>query len=133
MQFLLRVRKLDNVVGFPLEFEHGAQVWPKKCTMQRPIKLGLCLGWKGQWICCVTRGREGAEGREGRGGREGGREGERREGEKREGERREGREGEEGGRGGMTVIHIILPAPYMQTNNEELYLYNNDVTYYVMT
>ena len=27
-------------------------------------KLGLCLGWKGQCICCVTR----------RGGREGGRE-----------------------------------------------------------
>ena len=34
----LQARKLDNVVGFPLEFEHGAQVWPKKCTMQRPIK-----------------------------------------------------------------------------------------------
>ena len=31
----------------------------------------------------------------------------------------------------MTVIHIILMAPYIQTNNEELYLYNNDVTYYV--
>ena len=45
-----------------------------------------------------------------------------REGERREGERREGREGE---RGGMTVIHIILMAPYIQTNNEELYLYNN--------
>ena len=51
-----------------------------------------------------------------------------------------GREGEgrkEGGRGweegGMTVIHIILMAPYIQTNNEELYLYNNDVTYYVIT
>ena len=36
-------------------------------------------------------------------------------------------------RGGMTVIHIILMAPYIQTNNEELYLYNNDVTYYVIT
>ena len=58
------------------------------------------------------------EGGEGRGGREG---------ERREGERREG------GRGGMTVIHIILMAPYIQTNNEELYLYNNDVTYYVIT
>ena len=35
-----------------------------------------------------------------------------------------GREGgKEGGReGGMTVIHIILMAPYIQTNNEELYL-----------
>ena len=50
------------------------------------------------------------------GGREGGRE-----------------EGGEGGRGGMTVIHIILMAPYIQTNNEELYLYNNDITYYVIT
>ena len=56
------------------------------------------------------------------GGREGGR----------EGEGRGGRDGE-GGRGGMTVIHIILMAPYIQTNNEELYLYNNDVTYYVIT
>ena len=28
----------------------------------------------------------------------------------------------------MTVIHIILMAPYIETNNEELYLYNNDVT-----
>ena len=43
----------------------------------------------------------------------------------------EGRGGE--GRGGMTVIHIVLMAPYIQTNNEELYLYNNDVTYYVIT
>ena len=33
----------------------------------------------------------------------------------------------------MTVIHIILMAPYIQTNNEEQYLYNNDVTYYVIT
>ena len=33
----------------------------------------------------------------------------------------------------MTVIHIILMAPYIQTNNEELYLCNNDVTYYVIT
>ena len=55
-------------------------------------------------------------GGEGRGGREGGRE-----------------EGGEGGRGGMTVIHIILMAPYIQTNNEELYLFNNDVTYYVIS
>ena len=53
---------------------------------------------------------------------EGGREGRGGEGE-REGEREEGRE--EGGRGGMTVIHIILMAPQ--------YLYNNDVTYYVIT
>ena len=66
-------------------------------------------------------GREGWEGRGGEGGREGGRE---------EGGREEGGEG---GRGGMTVIHIILMAPYIQTNNEELYLYNNDVTYYVIT
>ena len=33
----------------------------------------------------------------------------------------------------MTVIHIILMAPYIQTNNEELYLYSNDVTCYVIT
>ena len=33
----------------------------------------------------------------------------------------------------MTVIHIILMAPYIQTKNEELYLYNNDVTYYVIS
>ena len=64
-------------------------------------------------MCCVTRGREGG----GEGGREGG------------GRERGGR----GGRGGMTVIHIILMAPYIQTNNEELYLYNNDVTYYIIT
>ena len=31
------------------------------------------------------------------------------------------------------TIHIILMAPYIQTNNEELNLYNNDVTYYVLT
>ena len=66
-------------------------------------------------------GREGGEGRggEGRGGEGRGGEG--------------GREGMGGGRGGMNVIHIILMAPYIQTNNEELYLYNNDVTYYVIT
>ena len=33
----------------------------------------------------------------------------------------------------MTVIHIILMGPYIQTNNEALYLYNNDVTYYIIT
>ena len=33
----------------------------------------------------------------------------------------------------LCSIHIILMAPYMETNNEELYLYNNDVTYYVIT
>ena len=33
----------------------------------------------------------------------------------------------------MTVILIMPMAPYIQTNNEELYLYNNDVTYYVIT
>ena len=33
--------------------------------------------------------------------------------------------GGRGGMGGMTVIHIILMAPP--------YLYNNDVTYYVIT
>ena len=50
------------------------------------------------------------------------------------GEGRGGEGGDGGGReGGMTVIHIILMAPYIQTNNEELYFYNNDVTYYVIT
>ena len=62
------------------------------------------------------------------GGREGGEE---RRGEGRGGERgREGgreRGGRGGGRGGMTVIHsILMAAQYM-------YLYNNDVTYYVIT
>ena len=72
----------------------------------------------------------GREGREGRGGE--GRGGEGRGG--REVRREGGREeGGEGGRGRMTVIHIILMAPYIQTNNEELYLYNNDVTCYVIT
>ena len=33
----------------------------------------------------------------------------------------------------MNVIHIILMAPYIQTNNEEQYLSNNDITYYVIT
>ena len=64
------------------------------------------------------------EGGEGSGGEGRGGEGRETGGRKRGGRR---------GRGGMTVIHIILMAPYMQTNNEELYLYNNDVTYYVIT
>ena len=57
--------------------------------------LGLCLGWKGQLIRCVTR-REGGRvgGREGRGG-EGGREGGREEG-GRGGRERGGRGGREG-------------------------------------
>ena len=50
-------------------------------------------------------------------GKEGGRE--------RGGEGRGEEAGREGGRGGMTVIHIILMAAQ--------YLYNNDVTYYVIT
>ena len=33
-----QARKFDNVVGFPLKFERGEQVWPKKCAMQSPIK-----------------------------------------------------------------------------------------------
>ena len=52
-----------------------------------PSELGICLGWKGQYICCVTRGREGRGG-EGRGG----------EGRGGEGVREGG--GERGGRGG---------------------------------
>ena len=55
-----------------------------KCGITHDVKiesslLWLCLGWKGQGICCVTRGREGVReggreggGGEGRGGREGG-------------------------------------------------------------
>ena len=43
------------------------------------VLLGLCLGWKGLCIRCVTRGREGREGRggegRGRGGEESGGEG----------------------------------------------------------
>ena len=64
----------------------------------------------------------GREGGEGRGGG-----GEGRGGEGREGEREGGREGgrERGVRGEMTAIHIILMAAQ--------YLYNNDVTYYVIT
>ena len=53
------------------------------------------------------RERRGGDGRGGEGGREG------------EGGRARG------GSGGMTVIHIILMAAQ--------YLYNNDVTYYVIT
>ena len=37
-------------------------------VMSITVILGLCLGWKGQFICCVTRGREGGRGWEGRGG-----------------------------------------------------------------
>ena len=59
----------------------------------------------------------GGEGGEGRGGREGWREG----GREGEGERREGMEG---GRGEMIVIHILMALQY---------LYNNHVTYYVIT
>ena len=51
-------------------------------TTMACTQLRLCLGWKGQWICCVTiikeggrEGRDGGEGREGREGGEGGREG----------------------------------------------------------
>ena len=65
---------------------------------------------------------------EGHGGREGG-EGGREEG-GREGGGREGRDGEEGrqvgegGRGGMTDIHILMAPQYLN---------NNHVTYYVIT
>ena len=52
---------------------------------------------------------------------EGGREG--RGGEGREGERREGRDD----------CYTYYSDGTIQPNNEELYLYNNDVTYYVIT
>ena len=63
-------------------------------------------GKDNEFVVSLEGGREGREGRGGEGRGEGGRE-----------------EGGKGGRGGMTVIHIILMAPQ--------YLYNNDVTYYV--
>ena len=133
-------------------------MYPYQQTAYGMDKLGLCLGGKGQLIRCVTRGEgRGAEGRggererrgaEGSGGERrgaegsgGGNGGERSGGERRGaegsggrgGERRGGEREEGGGRGGMTVIHIIMMSPYIQTNNEELYVYNNDVTHYVTT
>ena len=62
-------------------------------------ELGLCLGWKGQLIRCVTRGREG-----GREGRRGG----------------EGREGGDGGREGRDDCYTYYSdgTIYIQTNNE---------------
>ena len=70
----------------------------------------------------------GREGREGRGGEGRGEEG--RGGEGREGGREEG---EEGGREGRDDCYTYYSDGTIQTNNEELYLYNNDVTYYVIT
>ena len=49
---------------------YGCLLCIEDISLVASTKLGLCLGWKGQCICCVTRGREG-----GRGGRERGREG----------------------------------------------------------
>ena len=66
----------------------------------------------------MTSGREGGKGGEGRGGVGRGVEG--REGEKREGERREG------GREGRDDC-------YTYYSDGPQYLYNNDVTYYVIT
>ena len=78
------------------------------CLPVRSISiLGLCLGWKGQLIYCVTRGeggdggRGGSLGEGGREGGEGGREGGR-------GGREGGREGGGEGREGMTVIHTLI-------------------------
>ena len=58
----------------PWYTEHTAHV--SGMTQRQQHYLGLCLGGKGQLICCVTRGREGGKGgvgrvgeeREGRGG-----------------------------------------------------------------
>ena len=81
-----------------------------------------------EFVVSLEGWREGGEGRgeggEGRGGGGEGRGGEGRGGEGRGG-REGGREEGEGGKGGMTVIHIILMAAQ--------YLYNNDVTYYEIT
>ena len=73
-----------------------------RIAIQDNVTLGLCLGWKGQCIRCVTRGREL--------GREGGRGGEGRGGEGRGGEGRggEGRGGREGG-DGLLWHHIYRP------------------------
>ena len=60
--------------------------------------MGLYLGGKEQWMCCVTRGREGRDGR-GRGG-----------------------EGGEGGSGGMTVIHILMAPQYVNSNHVTYYV-----------
>ena len=109
---------------------HVAQSSAKMIRNGIWTQLGLCLGWKGQWMCCVARGREGGRGGEGRGGEGRGRGGEGRGGEGRGGEGRggeggegrggrggrggvggEGREGGrrgEGGRGGINVIHILM-------------------------
>ena len=68
---------------------------------------------------------------------EGGRGGEGRGGEGRGGEGREGRGGGRGGRGGegegRDDCYTYYSDGTIQTNNEELYLFNNDVTYYVIT
>ena len=81
---MLRVARITDVQIISLR---GADLCSFFAVPHSGIKLGLCLGGKGQWICCVTRG----------GWREGvGREGERREG--REGMGGEGGRGE-GGRG----------------------------------
>ena len=104
-----------KLISSPLTPSHrktdGQLCYSHSTTSHVFTELGLCLGWKGQWICCVTRGDGGREGeggkdeggRKGRGwrevvGREGGREGGREEG--REGGQGEGREGGEGGREG---------------------------------
>ena len=83
---------------------------PSAMIGQYTLKTGYTLKPGGEGRGGGGEGR-GGEGREG--GRERGREGGR------------GGEGGEGGRGGMTVIHIIMMAAQ--------YLYNNDVTYYVIT
>ena len=56
-------------------------------------------------------------------------------GEGRKGERRDGREGGREGRNDYYTYYSdgTIYSACLQTNNEELYLYNNDVTYYVIT
>ena len=98
---------------------------PTKFKIHHPLlgQLGLCLGWKGHEFV-GGRGREDGGERVGRGRREGGGDvGERGRMREREGGwgKREG-----GGRGGMTVIHIVIG---MFTSNPMIPQYlNNNLT-----
>ena len=85
--------------------------------------MSVEAGKDNEFVVSLEGGREGSEGRggEGTGGEGGGRDG------GREGER------ERGGREGRDVCYTYYSDGTIQTNNEELYLYNNDVTYYVIT
>ena len=74
-------------------------------------KLGLCLGWKEQWICCITRGRQGGKGGERRGGE--GRGGKGREGRGWEGRVGEGRNDCYAYSNGATILKIAITSRIM--------------------